>query len=86
MDLFQCRECGDVWLRALDQVQWMQHLLLIEPEDFKRIETEGIWPDGLDKYEDTWVKEFGVVGRNSPDRREWQAVHNTPKAFARFGK
>ena len=86
MDLFQCRECGDVWLRALDQVQWMQHLLLVEPEDLKRIETEGIWPDGLDKYEDAWVKEFGLVGRNSPDRREWQAAHNTPEAFARFGK
>ncbi len=86
LKLLECVECGDVWLQALDQVEWIQHLLLIQPEDIKRIETTGVWPVGLDKYEDAWVSEFAIIGRNSPQLREWQAAHNTPEAFARFGK
>lgn len=86
LKLLACEECGDIWLQALDQVEWVQHLLLIEPEDIRRIESDGVWPNGLDTYEDAWVAEFGIIGRNSPDRRAWQAAHNTAEAFAKFGK
>lgn len=86
IDLLECRECGDVWLRALDQVEWVQHLVLVEPEDVKRIETDGVWPEALDTYEDVWVSEFGVIGRNAPQLREWQAAHNAPEACARFAR
>lgn len=86
VELLECRECGETWLRALDQIEWMQHLVLMEPADMKRIVEEGVWPTALDKFEDAWVSQWGIVGRNSPLLRSWQAEHNGPEAFARFGK
>lgn len=86
LKLLHCLECDDVWLQALDQVEWVQHLVLIEPQHLKKIESDGIWPNTLDGFEDAWTSAFAIVGRNSPDLREWQQVHNTPEAFVRFGK
>lgn len=86
LDLLECRECGDIWLRALDQVIWLQHLVLIEPADLTRIVEKRIWPTTLDRFEDAWVSRWNIVGRNSPHLRAWQAAHNKPEAFARFGE
>ena len=86
VQLFQCVECGDVWLQALDQVEWIQHLVLIEAGDLKRIEQDGVWPTTMDRFEDAWVLAFDLIGRNSPQLRQWQAANNSAEAFARFGK
>lgn len=36
--LLECVECGDVWLRGLDQLEGIQHLALVEPDDLTLIE------------------------------------------------
>lgn len=84
--LLECVECGDVWLRGLDQLEGIQHLALVEADDLTLIENQGVWPATLDRFEDAWVLAFGTLGRNSPDIRNWQMLHNTQKAFARFSK
>jgi hypothetical protein len=94
IDLLRCSECGDVWLRGMDQDWGRTHFLLLEPDDLDRIERDGIWPDGLDRVEDDWVKAFGGIERqphdggihrHSPGLADWQAAHNTPEAMRQFG-
>jgi hypothetical protein len=95
IDLLRCSACGDLWLRGMDQDWGRQHFLLLESDDLDRIERDGIWPDGLDKFEDDWVKAFGGIDRHppgggihrhSPELATWQAGHNTPEAMQRFGR
>jgi hypothetical protein len=88
IDLLRCTACGDLWLRGMDQDWGRTHFLLLEADDLSRIERDGIWPDGLDRFEDDWVKAFrGIpINRNSPDLADWQAAHNTPEAMQRFGR
>lgn len=87
IDLLRCSACGDLWLRGMDQDWGRTHFLLLEPDDLSRIERDGIWPDGLDTFEDDWVKAFrGIpINRSSPELADWQATHNTPDAMQRFG-
>ncbi|MDB5603023.1 MAG: hypothetical protein JWN71_5067 [Xanthobacteraceae bacterium] len=85
IDLLRCDTCGDVWLRGKDMRWARQHYVLLEPGDLERIERDGVWPDGMDAYEDDWLKEGGGLSRHSAELAAWQAAHNSPEAMRRFG-
>lgn len=85
IDLMRCRECGDVWLRGMDQDWGRQHLLLLEPDDLARIEGEGIWPSGLDAAEATWIAAGGGTAHDDPRLPAWQREANSAEALRRFG-
>lgn len=85
IDLLQCRECGDLWLRGMDQDWGRQHLLLLEPGDLERIEAEGIWPSGLDQAEATWIAAVTGIAHDDPRIPAWQRETNSPEAMQRFG-
>ena len=86
IDLMRCRECGDVWLRGMDQDWGRQHLLLLEPGDLERIEADGIWPSGLDRAEATWIAAVTGMAHDDPRIPAWQREANSPEAVQRFGK
>lgn len=86
IDLLRCSACGDLWLRGMDQDWGRQHFLLLEPGDLDRVERDGVWPDGLDTFEDNWVKQVGGIHRHSPELAGWQTAHNPPEAMQRFGR
>lgn len=85
IDLIRCRECGDVWLRGMDLDWGRQHLLLLEPGDLKRIESEGVWPSGLDEAEATWIAAEKGMRHDDPRVPAWQRENNTADAMKRFG-
>ncbi|MBM3609690.1 MAG: hypothetical protein FJX29_14800 [Alphaproteobacteria bacterium] len=86
VNILECQECGDIWMQAHDQVIWIQHLALLEASHIKHIEAHCIWPTVFDRFEDDWSAAYGILGRHSRGLQEWQALHNPPAAFARFGK
>jgi hypothetical protein len=85
IDLLRCAECGDVWLRGMDQDWLRQYLVLLEPGDLDRIIDAGLWPEGLDRAEDSWTRAFGGLHRGDPNLPAWQAQANTAEAFRRYG-
>jgi hypothetical protein len=86
IDLLRCRDCGDVWLRGMDQDWLRRHYLLFEPDDLESIRTEGRWPAGLDRLEDTWIAAVSGMRRDNPRVPQWQREANTPEALRRFGR
>ena len=85
IDLLQCRSCGDVWLRGMDQDWLRRHYLLLEPGDLAAIETDRLWPDGLDRFEDSWVAADAGLHRNDVRVLDWQRKANTAEAYGRYG-
>jgi hypothetical protein len=86
IDLLRCRECGDVWLRGMDQDWLRRHYLLLEPGDIESIQTNGHWPAGLDHLEDTWIAAATGIRRDDPRLPDWQRDANTPEALRVFGR
>lgn len=86
IDLLRCGQCGDVWLRGMDQDWLRRHYLLLEPGDLEAIQMAGRWPDGLDRAEDTWIAAVTGMHRDDPRLTNWQRKANSPDALRKFGK
>jgi hypothetical protein len=86
IDLLRCRECGDVWLRGMDQDWCNTHFLLLEPGDLDAIRDEGRWPEGLDRLEDRWIAAVTGMHRDDPQLPDWQKKTNTVEAMRRYGR
>lgn len=85
IDFIRCRACGDVWMCGRDLDWGRQHLLLLEPGDLARIESEGEWPSGLDQAEATWIAAEKGMRHDDPRVPAWQRENNPPDAVARYG-
>lgn len=85
IDLIRCRECSDFWMCGRDLDWGRQHLLLLEPGDLARIESQGVWPSGLDEAEATWIAAEKGMRHDDPRVPAWQCENNSPDAVAKYG-